>query len=101
MALSDLFGGGKDKTNSRLRKADKLFRDLKLPGISDQRLSLEELQYLGDLSPELAETMSLDPSAYENISIDPRLKTAQMQALEQISQASKEGLTPADVAQME
>lgn len=61
----------------------------------------EELEYLGDLVPQLEQEILLGPSAYEDISIDPRLRAEQMAALEQVAELSEGGLTDADLAALQ
>lgn len=72
-----------------------------LPDIEKEKLNLETLQYLGDLTPEQLQTLSLDPSAMEQINVDPQFKAKQLEALERVGQLSKEGMTPEEKSILE
>lgn len=74
---------------------------VQLPDIEKQKLVLEQLSSTGEYTPEMLQSLSLDPSAMEQISIDPRLKGAQMSALDQLGELSKGGLSPSDAAAFE
>ena len=74
---------------------------VQLPDIEKQKLVLEQLASTGEYTPEMLQSLSLDPSAMEQISIDPRLKGAQMSALDQLGELSKGGLSPSDAAAFE
>lgn len=78
------------------------FRNIYVPTIEEQRIILQKLVREGELTPEMAETISQDPSAMEQITSDPRLRSVQMQALESLRKQGEEGLTlteRADLAQ--
>jgi hypothetical protein len=69
-----------------------------------KKLPLPELQELVLKNPELVgllEAEELGPSALEDVQTDPRLKQAQMQALQSIKERSEKGLTPEDKLAME
>jgi hypothetical protein len=74
---------------------------VELPDIEKQKLVLEQLAATGEYTPEMLQALSLDPSAMEQISIDPRLKSAQMEALGQLGELSKGGLSASDAAAFE
>jgi hypothetical protein len=96
--LSGLLGGsaGKDE----MKKATQLQRDavarleaIGIPTVDAQKIALE--------SPELVDTLvaeTMGPSAFENVSVDPRLRQAQMSALEQMSGLADQGLGAEDRA---
>lgn len=74
---------------------------VQLPDIEKQKLVLEQLASTGEYTPEMLQSLNLGPSAMEQISIDPRLKGAQMSALDQLGELSKGGLSPSDAAAFE
>lgn len=74
---------------------------ISLPDIEQQKLNLGLLQQQGSYTPDLEQSLALGPSAMEQVSTDPRLRQAQLQALEQISGVAQGGLTPADMAAIE
>lgn len=67
-----------------------------IPSIEAQEIALKNPEYAGDL---IAET--LGPSALKDIKLDPRLKSAQMDALRSLQERGKVGLTAEDLAQRE
>jgi hypothetical protein len=96
--LSGLLGGSAGK--SEMEKATKLQKDsiarleaLGIPSIEAQRIALEAPELVGQLEAEI-----LGPSALESVSVDPRLRQAQMQALEQMSGLADVGLGAEDRA---
>ena len=110
MAIGSIIGGlagasrakkESKRAEARLQEALEEFRRIKTPNIEEQKLDLENYQYLADLMPMLEGVETLGPSGYEQISVDPRLKAEQMSALEKLSGLSESGLTPADIAALE
>ena len=67
------------------------FADLKTPEIEKMRIQLEELVSQGTLSPEEAQTVLLESSAMNGISLDPNLKKSQMDALLGLQDISDSG----------
>ena len=62
---------------------------------------LEELKSAGMYTPEMDEALKLDDSKMNDISTDPRLKQAQMNALMKLQEISdNDGLTMQDKAQL-
>jgi hypothetical protein len=72
---------------------------LKLPEL--QQLYLEQLQSAGNLTPDMEQAILQQASAMEGVSTDPRLKTQQMSALEQLAGIAETGMSPADQAAFE
>lgn len=62
-----------------------------LPDTEKMKILLEMPEFAGMLEAE-----QLGPAAEEQIQVDPRLKEAQMQALEMLAQRGKQGLTEED-----
>lgn len=102
MGLGDLLSGvlggdaGKDdmKEGIRLsREAADVLKNVYVPTVEEQKILLQ--------NPELVELLKAEQlanSEMENVSVDPRLKNAQMKALEQLSGLSETGLGAEDKA---
>jgi hypothetical protein len=102
MALADIvsgiFGGsaGKEdmKTATGLSKeAVEQLKKLRIPEIELQKIALTNPELAGLLSAE-----TIDGSALEGVSTDPRMKQAQLKALEELSGLSQQGLGAEDRA---
>jgi hypothetical protein len=82
------------KSAAAVDQANALFAGLTPPEI--QALGLESV---GDLSPEQIRAFLQERTAYEDISVDPRLKAQQMDTLAALQEIAKsEGLTAQDKA---
>lgn len=77
------------------------FSGVDVPDVADQQIFNDLLTNAGTMDPALQQALQLGPSAMEGISTDPRLKQAQMQALQQLSGISETGMSPADQASFE
>jgi hypothetical protein len=77
------------------------FANLEVPDIEQQKLMLQEYQLTGQMTPELEMLIQQNPTAMEQISIDPRLRAEQMSALEQMSGLAEGKMNPADAAAFE
>jgi hypothetical protein len=96
--MAGILGGGAGK--SEMKEANALMRDniakleaVGVPTIEAQKIALQ--------SPELVDMLvaeQMGPSAYEQVTVDPRLKQAQLGALEEITQLGQTGLGAADRA---
>lgn len=85
--------------SAKAQKIPDFFKDVQTPGISEMELQLEQLVQQGVLSPEDAEAALVDGSAMGGISLDPRLKQAQLDALAGLQDISSSGgLTLSDQA---
>lgn len=73
------------------RVGQEAFESIALPRISEQELELELLKSMGDLNPELQENVLQEDTAFQEISEDPRLRKAQLDALSTLSNISSEG----------
>lgn len=77
------------------------YSTLNAPSIPDMQIQLQQLVEQGVLSPEEAETIKLDESAMNSISLDPRLQENQMAALEGLQEISDSGgMTAMDKANL-
>lgn len=102
MAITDLLGGllGGSAGKSDMKEARELSRDaaakldrLYVPTTAEQEVDLITPELAGLLAAEQMQGTSLD-----GVSSDPRLKNAQMRALEELSGLSQTGLGPEDKA---
>ena len=98
---SEQAGAQQRSADAAMQSALAQFGGITIPDIEEQKLLLETPELVGEYSPELEQFIELGPSAMEQVSVDPRLRQAQMSALEQISGVAQEGLTPADIAALE
>ena len=93
--------GASEGGKSRKQQRDFLERALaEFQGITTPTGDIILPELAGTYSPEMEQLIQLGPSALENISIDPKFREAQMQALSQLAEVSKGGLTEADLAAM-
>lgn len=77
------------------------FSSIETPKVEDMQIQLEQLVQQGSLSPEQAQAILADPSAMNQITTDPGLKSAQMDALLGLQDISSSGgLTDMDQANL-
>lgn len=98
MSLGSLFGGnaGKadmKKSNQLMREAVERLEAVGIPTIEAQKIALQDPEIQG-----LLEAEQLAESEMAGVSIDPRMKQAQMSALEEISGLAQTGLGAEDKA---
>jgi hypothetical protein len=82
---ADAAGKDRDAVNSARQQAMAQFAGIKLPSVDDMTIALQNYQNTGILTPEAQQAIELGASNMEGISGDPRLRSQQMQALEQMS----------------
>lgn len=83
-------------------KAVQAWLDVNIPDPSQQKLALKRLVQGGELSPEMEQSVQLESSSFDKISLDPRTKEAQLRALTQLSDLGDAGgLTDVDRANIE
>jgi hypothetical protein len=100
--MSENEASEREDAANRLRdEALAQYTNIDIPDIEKMKLYMEEMKSAGQLSPEMEQALLLGPSAMENIQVDPRLRAEQMQSLEGLSQASRTGMTDADMASLE
>lgn len=79
------------------QKAVDLLQGVHAPTQEELEIQLQKLVEQGELSPEEAQVYLLGPSAMEGISLDPRFKNAQLEALQSLKDISSQGgLTSTD-----
>lgn len=88
--------GDRERARELQEEAYQAIMGLDVPGIEEQKIALQKLVQQGELTPEALETILQQESEMKGISTDPRLKTAQMQALDRLSKQGLEGLTLQD-----
>lgn len=71
-----------------------------LPGADDLSYQLEQMVQQGVLTPEDAQAAMVSQSDMNNISLDPNLRKAQMDALGGLQDISQDGLTAQDEANL-
>lgn len=92
-----LFGGQDDNSNDYYNQMMERLNAIQVPGIEDLTFTPEEMQYLGNLTPEQQQQFVLEKSNMENVSVDPRLRQEQMKALDRVSQLADKGFSDEDM----
>jgi hypothetical protein len=104
-----LFGASQaDKQAKAAQKAaqeryDRMMAELDalgVPSIEAQKYVLTDPQLKGLLVPESEQALAPIESEMADVSVDPRLKQAQLQALQSIQERGEGGLTPEDMMQI-
>lgn len=98
--ITGLFSGdGDDQREQQLQMLQQIQAEIDsipLPPIEAQQLVLEKYRQAGVLTPEMEATITQGPSRMEQVSTDPRLKTAQMGVLSKLAQLGEQGLSAED-----
>ena len=93
--LSKLFGGGGGSYRSTA------FDNLRLPTIEEQKIKLEEMVQQGLITPEQAQAMLVEGSAYDDIELDPTTRNTQLGALNKLGEIIEGGgMTAMDKARV-
>jgi len=92
--------GDRDASMGAIGEAVENFRKIEVPTVEQQRIMLEMLQSQGVLTPELEQEILAKPTKMEEVSTDPILREAQMNALKSLQEVGKAGLTAEDRAQV-
>lgn len=90
-------GGQDDNSDKYYEEMLARLSGINVPTADQLQFTPEELQYLGNLSPDQLTALNLDPSALENIQVDSRLKQEQMKALDKVSQLADQGFSDEDM----
>lgn len=99
--VGNLMGqGDRDAARAAYQRAYAQYANINIPDEEKQRLALQSPEVQGILQPFMEQAQSMGPSAMEDVNTDPRLKQAQMQALETLSKMGAEGLTAEDKMQL-
>lgn len=89
-------GGDRDEANAARQKALEAILGISAPSIEQQRVALGKHAVVGQLTPEMEGAINQDPSQMAGISTDPRLRDAQMKALETMQGLGSTGLSAED-----
>lgn len=85
---------GADKSAIKgTEQARQMLVDAPLADESKLRYQVELLREMGQLTPEMEQEILQDPSLMQQVTTDPRLKEAQMEALTRMERQGREGLT--------
>lgn len=89
--LGGLLSGGKKKSSGLSEEALQRLRQIQVPGIAERQFQVEELVRQGQITPEEATAILQEESQFGAISLDPRLRQAQFDALSSLQQVGTEG----------
>lgn len=91
--------GDREAAEQARAKALQEILGIHVPDIKSQEIALADVGQVGELRPEMEQDILAGPSRFETISVDPRLKEAQMRALQELEEiGSAGGLRPEDQA---
>lgn len=89
----------RDKQHEMLSRIYDIYAGISLPDIEKMKMTPEEYQLQGLLDPRMGQVQSLGPgTAYEDITLDPRLRQAQMDQLKMLETIQQTGATPVEKA---
>lgn len=93
--------GDRNKAARLSQLAFDVINGTRIPSPEEQRLVMEELKSAGMYTPQLEEAIVLQSSKMNDIQLDPRLKQAQLNALNNLQEISdNNGLTAIDKAKL-
>lgn len=75
--------------------------DINVPDPAAQKVVLQKFVQTGEIDPQLETAIKRDPSSFENIRVDPKLKQTRLRALDSLSDIGEGGLTLQDKADLE
>ena len=87
-----------DRAEAMRDKALQEWLKVRIPDPAAQKLALEEFIVAGKLTPELEQAIKQDPSAFEKVSENSRLKSSRMRALKHLENLGTGGETFEDRA---
>lgn len=90
--------GDKAQALALQQNALKNIQGLSSPTVDQLKLALSQYQTAGQLTPEMEATIAQDPSLMNSVSVDPRLRNAQLQSLAALQKVGAGGLRPEDMA---
>lgn len=97
--IGHLFSGGdQQKAIDAAQAAAAIIAQTGAPPDQYNNIYLQQFKQAGVYTPALEQAMNQDPSLVNKIQEDPSLKTAQMGALQSLSQRGQTGFTAADIA---
>ncbi len=97
LSLDDLFGSDDTEAQGYLQQALQQYQNIQTPTIASETVSgLPQQTVQGVVNPNQIQVAQQAPSAYNNISLDPSTRAAQINAMQQYQQiADQGGLDPA------
>lgn len=90
--------GDRDAALAMQQQALQNIQNVNTPDIEKMKLALQQYQNLGQLTPEMEKAIAQKDSEMKSIQVDPRLRNAQMQALQSLQKVGAGGLRPEDIA---
>jgi hypothetical protein len=100
-SISDfLSGGNQSKAEYAANRAVDNLEALQTPDVTEMRLYLEGLVQQGQITPEEAQVYMQEASSAEDITTDPKLKQAQLDALASLQEIGENGMTAMDRAKL-
>lgn len=101
MAAQGMMGGGRGGNNGALEAALREFSNIKQPTAAEMEIELQKYVQAGLLTPEQAQTYLMGDTEMNNINVDPSTRSAQADALRQLSDISNQGgMTAIDKSRM-
>ena len=91
-----MYSGAGELSNKALQELQKVG----VPSVQEQEIQNQQLQYLGQYTPEQQQAIAQAQSAMGGITTDPRLQQAQMQALQTLTQMGQVPLTDTERMQL-
>lgn len=97
-----LSAGDKQAQMDQLQQIYARYANLEVPDTEKMRLALEDYKSAGTLTPtgENATQISGTKDALQDITVDPRLRQAQLGQLQALSKLGESGLSPVEMAQL-
>lgn len=91
-------GDDKDKALAAQQKALQSIIGIHTPDAEELRLQLEKYASAGEIAPQMQTLIQQQPSLMNDVSVDPRLRNAQMQSLQTLQKIGSGELRPEDQA---
>lgn len=88
-----LTGGSREKQNEAAMQAIQSLQSLETPDPEQMKVNLQELVSQGVITPEQAQSALVDANAYNQISLDPTTRNAQLNALRSLQDISDDGFS--------
>lgn len=92
--------GDRAAAQAAYQRAYSQFENIDIPDTEKMRLALQDITQQGLITPTAEQAEQLGISAMEGITTDPRLRTAQMNALDTMAKMGEQGLTATDMASL-
>lgn len=90
--VGGLFGGGPSEQEKAAAEAVRaLEQQYKIAPEEARKIVLQRYQDIGALTPEMEQAILAEPSAYEQVTVDPRFRKTQLEALARLEQKVNQG----------